>query len=155
MQGVWLFISGGAGVGKTTVLRTLEDRFPAFVYQDLDALYLDDTGETCVDVSPASKAWLQGKLDAFIFSQEKPIILAGINFLDNDLRATHRIVLDTRILTVMARLWHRAPAYGENRWLSLWGGFCAWRVRCVLIHQGFLPMTEDALLHFIEGRLTP
>lgn len=152
MSEVILFISGGAGVGKTTLLRSLAARIPHYIYQDLDELYLDEQGEACLDLSPASQAWLQGRVDAFVFSQDKPIVFAGVNFLQTNLRAQCSVVLNTSPWRVMMRLWRRAQDYGENRWWAWLGGVQAWQMKRCLVRQGFLPADEHIIYDFLEGR---
>ena len=107
MSQVFMFISGFAGTGKTTLLHTLAQQFPQYAYQDLDDLYR----ETSCHVLPEAKVCMQQTIDACVARHTKPLILGGVNFLGNDLQAEHYIVLNTSSLRVAWRLWHRATVY--------------------------------------------
>ena len=156
-DGIFLFISGFSGTGKTTLVHECAPLFPEYIFQDFDEFFFGPDGEWGIEDGPEGFLFMQQRIDAFIRAQEKPIVLAGVNMLGNTLNAQYQVVLDTPLWQVVRNLWQRARDAGklsgmykgEKRWRSVLGGYYAWKMRRHLVRQGFILMTRGEIIGFL------
>ena len=161
-DGIFLFISGFAGTGKTTLVHECAPMFPEYLFQDFDELFFTGPdGEWGIENSPAGFLFMQQRIDTFIQTQEKPIVLAGVNMLGSTLNAQYQVVLDTPLWQVVRNLWQRARDAGklsgmykgEKRWRCVLGGYYAWKIRRHLVRNGFIRMTRQQIINFLVVKL--